>query len=121
MAVLPLYHKNDDNTATTDTTEMSFYQQFKFYFIAAFGATAGYMAMMALLALWCAAFAIPGYYLLQGNNKEETKLFEDMNGWQYFGAVLIAIGVLPFAAYFFQAIMFSMGSEAGSDIYSSIV
>jgi len=108
-------------TETDSTKTTSFYEMFKMYFIAAFGATAGYMAMMVLLSLWCAAFAIPGYYLLKGNNEGSSKLTEDMNGWQYFGIVLMAIGFLPFVAYFFQAMMYSAGSEAGSALYNSVM
>ena len=116
-------NKSKSNKSKSSKSKSSF-QMFgvmKTFFAGAFGAVGGYMAMMTVISLYTLLIAGSGYYLVKSNNKKskdgkETPLFRDMTALQYFGALLMVLGLAPFMVYFFQAFMFSLGEQAGQAI-----
>lgn len=105
---------------------MGFVDNVKQYFALGLGATAGYMLFMMCAALFFILFAGGGWMLLRKYNKKkpdgkQTPMFKEMTGMQYVGAVLLVIGLLPFLTYLIQGLLFSVGAEAGSGVFDSIM
>jgi len=76
------------------------------------GFALGHILLMIIVALFALFFCGIGYYLLTTYNKEDTKLFKELQPMQYLGLVLIFIGLLPFLKYFFISFIWSAGSYA---------
>ena len=65
-----------------------------------------------IIGLYSALFVGIGYYLIQKYNKENTKLFNELQTGQYLGIVLAFLGLLPWIQYFFISFMIEGGSYA---------
>ena len=87
-------------------TNNPFLNIFKGVFVGMFGIISAYM----MIALYSIIFVGTGYYIIQKYNKENTKLFEDIQTGQYLGIALAIIGLLPWMQYFFMSFMFEAGS-----------
>ena len=85
-----------------------FLNTFKHLFVAVFGVMSAYM----VIGLYSALFVGTGYYLIQKYNKQNTKLFDELQTGQYFGIVLAFLGLLPWIQYFFISFMIEGGSYA---------
>ena len=85
-----------------------FLNTFKHLFVAVFGVMSAYM----VIGLYSALFVGTGYYLIQKYNKQNTKLFDELQTGQYFGIVLAGLGLLPWIQYFFISFMIEGGSYA---------
>jgi len=94
---------------------------FKTFFAGAAGATAGFMTVQIVIGFFALLFAGSGAYLVWSHNKRDkdgkpTPLLKQMTTLQYVGCVLVVIGLAPYIGYFFQALLWSAGTTAGSDI-----
>jgi small-conductance mechanosensitive channel len=76
-----------------------------------FSGMLAYILAKMIVALFSLFWIGIGYYILKNYNKDDTKLFEDLQPMQYIGISFIMIGVLPYLHYFF---MFLMGEAAGT-------
>lgn len=81
-----------------------------------FSGMLAYFVAVMLVALFSLFWIGIGYYILKSYNKENTKLFEDLQPMQYVGLSFIIIGILPYLQYFF---IFLMG-EAGNSAWEGI-
>ncbi len=91
---------------------MTLLELMKGFFAVAFGATFGYIATFAVIALFTCLFVGSGWYILKKYNKKNTALLKNMESLQYVGIVLIIVGLLPFLQYFMIGFMSTLGSNA---------
>tara|TARA_Y100001970_G_scaffold280392_1_gene389307 strand:- start:323 stop:628 length:306 start_codon:yes stop_codon:yes gene_type:complete len=87
---------------------------FKGVFVAVFG----YMSAYIVIGLYSALFVGTGYYIIQKYNKQNTKLFDELQTGQYVGIVLAILGLLPWIQYFFMSFMLEGGSYAFNSLMS---
>jgi len=87
---------------------------FKGVFVGMFGAISAYI----VIGLYSALFVGTGYYIIQKYNKQNTKLFDELQTEQYFGIVIAFLGLLPWIQYFFMSFMFEGGSYAFNSLMS---
>ena len=104
-------------------TKSSFYESLKQSFAFGLGASAGYTVLMIAKAVFCLLFFGIGYFLLRHYNKKETNgdetpLFTNMDSMQYLGCVLMVIGLLPYAGYFFMGFLFSGGADVANNMFN---
>ena len=91
---------------------MALLELIKGFFGVAFGATFGYIAAFAVIAIFTCLFVGSGSYILKKYNKKNTALLQNIESMQYVGIVLIIIGLLPFLQYFMISFMGTLGSNA---------
>ena len=70
-------------------------------FSVAFSGILGIISTNLILFIFTALFFGMGYSLIVNNNKEETKLLENLQTKQYLGVGFFVIGLLPWIRYFF--------------------
>ena len=87
---------------------------FKGVFVAVFG----YMSAYIVIGLYSALFVGTGYYIIKKYNKQNTKLFDELQTGQYVGIVLAILGLLPWIQYFFMSFMLEGGSYAFNSLMS---
>ena len=85
-----------------------FLDTFKQLFVAVFGVMSAYI----IIALYSVLFVGIGYFIIQKYNKQDTKLFDELQTGQYIGIVLAGLGLLPWMQYFFMSFMVEGGSYA---------
>lgn len=113
VAKTPLMKRQNRRTSTSSWT---LYDTMKNIAGGVFSGVLAYVAAGMLIALFSLFWFGIGYYIVKKYNKENTKLFEDLQPMQYLGISFMVIGVLPYLQYFFIFLMSSAGSSAWEEI-----
>ena len=98
---------------------------FKGIFTVVAGATAGFMTVQIVMAFFAVLFAGSGAYLVWKYNKKTkegkpTPLLKQMTTLQYIGCALVVIGLIPYLSYFFDALMWGVGTSAGVNVSNDL-
>jgi|TARA_B100002052_G_C15853949_1_gene586507 uncharacterized membrane protein YesL len=81
-----------------------------------FGIMLGITLFFIICALFSIVFCGSGYFLLKKYNKKNTKLFKEIQTPQYFGLVLIIIGIVPYLDTIIRGLFFNIGANVGQYI-----
>lgn len=92
----------------------------KNYFTSTFGFMLGIVAFFFICALYSILFCGSGIFLLKKYNKKNTKLFKEIQTSQYFGLVLIIIGIVPYLDTIIRGLFFNIGANVGQYISEEI-
>ena len=90
----------------------AFLQLFAGVIVAVFGVVSAYI----IIGLYSAILVSTGYYIIENNNKPDTKLLDELQGAQYAGLFIAFLGLLPWIQYFFMSFMVEGGSYAFNEI-----
>ena len=82
---------------------------FKETFVGVTGGVLGFLSASAIVALYTSTLTIIGYQIIKYYNKENTKLFKEIQTGQYIGIIICIIGFLPWM----DSIFYGFGSSAG--------
>ncbi len=90
------------------------------YFTSIFGIMLGITLFFIICALFSIVFCGSGYFLLKKYNKKNTKLFKEIQTPQYFGTVLIIIGIVPYLDTIIRGLFFNIGANIGQNVWEEM-
>ena len=78
-------------------------------FVTVTGGMLGALSASAMIALYTITMTFIGYQIIKYYNKENTKLFKEIQNGQYIGIIFCIIGFLPWMDSIFRGFGFSAG------------
>lgn len=86
------------------------------YFTSIFGIMLGITLFFIICALYSIIFCGTGIFILKKYNKKNTKLLKEIQTQQYFGLILIIIGIVPYLDTIIRGLFFNIGANVGQYI-----